>query len=226
MAVATALSLLSGDADVDLSTLARWVGRGARSAIGIHGFERGGFLVDAGKERDEQIGRLEARVDVPADWRFLLVNPPDAASGLSGEAESAALNRLPATSVEMTERLRRLAMAEMLPALTAGDCNRFGEAVFEFGRLVGEYFRPIQGGIYSTPQSAELVEWICGEGYPGVAQTSWGPTLAVCCVDHTSAQFLHEKMQADPRWRECRTHVAAPLNVGAKIQRIASGDSQ
>jgi beta-ribofuranosylaminobenzene 5'-phosphate synthase len=226
MAVATALSLLSGDADVDPSTLARWVGRGARSAIGIHGFERGGFLVDAGKERDEQIGRLEARVDVPADWRFLLINPPDAASGLSGEAESAALKRLPATSVEMTERLRRLAMVEMLPALTAGDCNRFGEAVFEFGRLVGEYFRPIQGGIYSTPQSAELVEWIRGEGYRGVAQTSWGPTLAVCCVDQTSAQSLREKMQAEPRWRECRTHVAVPLNTGAKIQQISSGDMQ
>jgi beta-RFAP synthase len=224
MAVATALSLLSGDADVDPSTLARWVGRGSRSAIGIRGFERGGFLVDAGKERDEQIGRLEARVDVPADWRFLLINPPDAASGLSGEAESAALKRLPATSLEMTERLRRLAMAEMLPALTAGDCNRFGEAVFEFGQLVGEYFRPIQGGIYSTPQSAELVEWIRREGYRGVAQTSWGPTLAVCCVDQTSAQLLREKMQADPRWRECRAHVAIPLNTGAKIQQISSAD--
>jgi beta-ribofuranosylaminobenzene 5'-phosphate synthase len=226
MAVATAFSLLSGDADVDLSTLARCVGRGARSAIGIHGFERGGFLVDAGKERDEHIGRLEARLDVPSDWRFLLINPPDAASGLSGEAEAAALNRLPSTSVEMSERLRRLAMVEMLPALAAGDCHRFGEAVFEFGQLVGEYFRPIQGGIYSTPQSAELVEWIRGEGYRGVAQTSWGPTLAVCCVDQTSAQSLREKLQADHRWRECRTHVAAPLNTGAKVQQISSGDTR
>jgi beta-ribofuranosylaminobenzene 5'-phosphate synthase len=226
MAVAKALSLLSGKPDIDSITLARWVGRGARSAIGIHGFERGGFLVDAGKERDEQIGRLEARVDVPADWRFLLVNPPDAASGLSGEAESAALERLPATSVDMTERLRRLAMAEMLPALSTGDCNRFGEAVFEFGQLVGEYFRPIQGGIYSTPQSAELVEWIRGEGYRGVAQTSWGPTLAVCCVDHTSAQLLRAKMQADARWRECRAHVAIPLNTGAKIRQVSSADTQ
>jgi beta-RFAP synthase len=226
MAVATALSLLSGDADVDPSTLARWVGRGARSAIGIHGFERGGFLVDAGKERDEQIGRLEARVDVPADWRFLLINPPDAASGLSGDAESAALSRLPGTSVEMTERLRRLATGEMLPALTAGDCNRFGEAVFEFGQLVGEYFRPIQGGIYSTPQSAELVKWIRGERYPGVAQTSWGPTVAVCCPDRGSAESLREKMQAEPRWRECRTRVVAPLNSGAKVQRITGSEAR
>jgi predicted sugar kinase len=183
-------------------------------------------LVDAGKERDEQIGRLEARVDVPADWRFLLINPPDAASGLSGEAESAALKRLPATSVEMTERLRRLAMAEMLPALTAGDCNRFGEAVFEFGQLVGGYFGPIQGGIYSTPRSAALVEWIRGEGYRSVAQTSWGPTLAVCCVDHTSAHVLREKMRADPRWRECRTRIVAPLNSGAKVQRITGSEAR
>jgi predicted sugar kinase len=183
-------------------------------------------LVDAGKERDEQIGRLEARVDVPADWRFLLINPPDAASGLSGDAESAALSRLPGTSVEMTERLRRLATGEMLPALTAGDCNRFGEAVFEFGQLVGEYFRPIQGGIYSTPQSAELVKWIRGERYPGVAQTSWGPTVAVCCPDRGSAESLREKMQAEPRWRECRTRVVAPLNSGAKVQRITGSEAR
>jgi beta-ribofuranosylaminobenzene 5'-phosphate synthase len=225
MAVAKALSLLAGDSDVELLTLAHRVGRGARSAIGIHGFGCGGFLVDAGKECDELIGRLEARVDVPADWRFLLINPPDAAAGLSGKEESAALSQLPATSNEMTERLRRLALTEMLPALTSSDCDRFGEAVFEFGRTVGNYFGPIQGGIYSTPQSAELVEWIRREGFRGVAQTSWGPTLAVCCADRTSAQSLREKLEADPRWRACATHVAAALNSGARIQTISSGEA-
>jgi beta-ribofuranosylaminobenzene 5'-phosphate synthase len=222
MAVGKALSLLSGEVDIQATTLSQRVGRGARSAIGIHGFERGGFLMDAGKRHADEIGRLEARVDVPENWRFVLIHPPDAHTGLSGHAESAALSRLPPMSDAMTERLRGLALAQMLPALAAGDCDRFGDAAFEFGRLVGEYFRPIQGGTYSTPRAAELVDWIRQQGFRGIAQTSWGPTLAVCCADQASAQSLCDKLQADPRWRGCATHIAAALNSGARIETISS----
>jgi beta-RFAP synthase len=217
MAVAKAFSLLAGETDVDAVTLAQRVGRGSRSAIGIHGFERGGFLVDAGKLRDDAIGTLERRIDVPAGWRFLLVSPPGKSVGLSGTAEVDALSRLPAIPLNMTERLRRSVSVEMLPALAAGDCDRFGEALFQFGQLVGEYFRPIQGGTYATPLSGDLVAWIRAQGFPGVAQSSWGPTLAVCCADGASAELLAQSIAADPRWRGCRTHIACPLNTGAKI---------
>jgi beta-ribofuranosylaminobenzene 5'-phosphate synthase len=108
----------------------------------------------------------------------------------------------------------------MLPALTSGDCDRFGEALFEFGQTVGDYFRPIQAGTYATPQAGELVDWIRGTGFRGVAQTSWGPTLAVCCPDQGSAETLREKTQAEPRWHECRTRIVGPLNSGAKVQQI------
>ncbi|HXY32768.1 MAG TPA: hypothetical protein VEI07_00990 [Planctomycetaceae bacterium] len=225
LAVAAALALLAGESDLDFVTLARRVGRGARSAIGIHGFDKGGFLVDAGKDRDELIGGLEARIDVPDKWRFLLISPPGKAAGLSGPEESAALSRLPQTSDAMTERLRRLALTEMLPALSADACDRFGEALFEFGTTVGEYFRPIQGGIYAAPLAGELVDWIRRAGFRGVAQTSWGPTLAVCCANQTGAESLREKIQSEPRWRDCRTRIVRPLNSGAKVQTISSAEA-
>jgi beta-ribofuranosylaminobenzene 5'-phosphate synthase len=224
MAVATALAQLADD-DVDRLTLARRVGRGARSALGIHGFDCGGFLVDAGKDREEAISSLETRVDVPAGWRFLLINPPGAATGLSGTAESAALSRLPATSAAMTQWLRQRVTQEMLPALTSGDCDRFGEALFEFGQTVGEYFRPIQGGTYATVLSSELVDWIRRQGFRGVAQTSWGPTLAVCCIDQQSAELVREKLQSEPDWQQCRTRITRPLNTGAKVQQISSSET-
>jgi beta-ribofuranosylaminobenzene 5'-phosphate synthase len=221
MAVAKALSLVDGEPNVDAVTLARRVGRGARSAIGIHGFERGGFLVDAGKQQADEIGTLEARVDVPAGWRFLLVSPPGEAAGLSGSAESDALSKLPATPAAVTERLRRLVATEILPALQTAECARFGEAIFEFGQAVGEYFRPIQGGTYATPLSSELVDWIRALDVPGVAQSSWGPTLAVCCPDQESAKLLARRIEAEPRWRGCRAHFAAPLNTGAKVELLS-----
>ncbi len=223
MAVATALAMLAQEPDIDPVTLARRVGRGARSAIGIHGFGQGGFLVDAGKEREDVISRLEARADVPADWRFLLVNPPGRAAGLSGKAEFEALARLPATTREMTARLRHLAMEEMLPALARSDCERFAEAMFEFGRINGDYFRPVQGGTYSTPEAGALVEWIRGRGRRGVSQTSWGPTLAVCCPNQSAAEELRDELGAEPRWQPCHTRIARPLNTGAKVQSISSG---
>lgn len=222
MAVAQALALLSGDGQADPVTLAKRVGRGRRSAVGIHGFARGGFLVDGGKASEDEVGPLVARADVPANWRFLLVTPADPSgklrAGLSGEEERGALERLPPMPVRLTERLCRLALLEMLPALGVADFERFSEALFEFGHSVGEYFRPVQGSEYADPTMAELVHWLRSRGVRGVAQTSWGPTIAVCCPDAESADSLRDTILADSRWNKCETHVASPLNTGAAIQ--------
>src|SRR5690606_25545309 len=51
MACARALQLMSSTGDFSAPRLATRVQRGRRSALGIHGFERGGFLVDGGKLR-------------------------------------------------------------------------------------------------------------------------------------------------------------------------------
>src|SRR4051794_17718295 len=48
LAVARALSLSWGR-DESVAELARLTGRGRRSGAGVHGFSRGGFLVDGGK---------------------------------------------------------------------------------------------------------------------------------------------------------------------------------
>jgi len=219
MTVAQALALLGGDGQADAPTLARRVGRGKRSAIGIHGFARGGLLVDGGKRFEDEIGQLVGRADLPDDWRLLLVMPAASAStGLAGQEEVAALEKLPGMSPSLTERLCRVALLEMLPAVARSDCDWFGEALFQFGRTVGEYFRPVQGGCYADPQMAALVDWLRSEGVRGVAQTSWGPTIAVCCHNLQAAESLRARILAEPRWRGCRVQIAAPLNTGAAIQ--------
>jgi beta-ribofuranosylaminobenzene 5'-phosphate synthase len=219
MAVAQALALLAGDGQVDAVTLARRAGRGKRSAIGIHGFARGGFLVDGGKRSDDEIGRLVARADFPDDWRWLLVAPIDkSGTGLSGQEEIHVLEQLPRIPLTLTERLCRLALLEMLPAIEARDCDWFGEALYEFGQSVGNYFRPVQGGRYADPRMAALVEWLRAEGVRGVAQTSWGPTIAASCRDASGANALKDRVLADDRWQGCQAQIACPLNTGAAIQ--------
>ena len=220
MAVAQALAFLAGDGQADAPTLARRVGRGNRSAIGIHGFARGGFLVDGGKRADDEIGQLVARADLPDDWRLLLITPgASSAAGLAGQEEVTALDKLPGMPATLTERLCRLAVLEMLPAVAQCDCDWFGEALFQFGRAVGEYFRPVQGGPYADPLVTELVGWLRSVGVRGVAQTSWGPTIAVCCPSGPVAESMRERILARQTLAQsCGVHVAAPLNTGAAIQ--------
>jgi beta-RFAP synthase len=219
MAVSQALALLSANGQAASTTLAQRVARGKRSAIGIHGFARGGFLVDAGKTSTDDIGRLVVRADTPGDWRFLLVTPADSSgTGLSGQEEVDALERLPEMPLSLTERLCRLALLEMLPALGDANSDRFGEAMFEFGHSVGEYFRPVQGDAYADSRMADLVHWLRRQGVHGIAQTSWGPTIAICCGDEERAKSLQDRILADSRWPDCQAYIASPLNTGAAIQ--------
>ena len=58
LAIAKALAVASGEPELPSAELAMRVGRGERSAIGVHGFDRGGLLVDAGKLPGEAVSPL------------------------------------------------------------------------------------------------------------------------------------------------------------------------
>ena len=182
LALAAALAALAGEARVPATELARRVGRGLRSALGIHGFEQGGFLVEAGKWEPEEISPLVSRVTFPDEWRLLLITPRDK-RGLSGESERSAFAQLGSMPDSMTDRLCRIALMELIPAVQTRDFESVSTALFEFGRLNGEYFAPIQGGVFADPRMSELANWLRSRGCLGVGQSSWGPTLFALCRD-------------------------------------------
>lgn len=208
MAVACGLSRLAGEESVTATELARRVGRGARSAIGVHGFECGGMLFDDGKAPGESLGSLAARIDFPAAWRFLLVTPARN-EGLSGCAEREAFARLPPMPSGMTARLRQLAFERLLPAVKAKDYEATGELLYQFNCAVGEYFAPAQGGTYAHSQMRELVAAMRREGIAGVGQSSWGPTIFALLCDADSASDLAARIGADDRWRNCAVWIAS-----------------
>ena len=187
MAVARAIAELVRLPRHDAEFLACRVKRGLRSALGVHGFERGGFLVEAGKTDERSISPLVARHDFPADWRILLVMP----RGLTGaygprEAESFTRLAMEPPDDRTTDSLCRLVLLGMLPALTSCDLAGFGEAVYDFNRRVGEMFRMAQGGVYAHPRIEALVKSLRDAGVKGVGQSSWGPTtFAIVASDQT-----------------------------------------
>lgn len=217
MAVAQAIALLAGRGAVDVAQLARWVGRGKRSALGVHGFVRGGFLVDGGKQSPDALGTLVARHDLPQTWRAILVTP-ETHAGLSGTAEEETFRQLEAMPESTTDRLCRLVLLDILPAIGERDFDRFSAALYEYGALVGDYFSAVQGGRYAHPQTAALIEWLRTKGIAGVGQSSWGPTLFAFCPNALQADELRSELAASDLAVDCRIHIAAPLNTGAAIE--------
>lgn len=185
LAVAKALAVASGRADLNAAKLARLVGRGERSGLGVHGFAHGGFLVDGGKVTADGVAPLVARVAFPEAWRVLLVEVPGAA-GLHGSREQESFAHIKATAA--TDTLCRLVLLGLLPALVERDERAFGEALYDFNARAGEGFAPMQGGVHAAGLTAELVAFLRRQGARGVGQSSWGPTVFAVTADGDTAQ--------------------------------------
>jgi beta-RFAP synthase len=186
LGVGTALGLAVAKAihpELSAVELAPVVGRGERSGVGLHGFDRGGLIVDGGKELPGELPRLAGRYDFPADWRIVLAIPPRAGRW-AGDRERAAFDR-PRSPNEgrIAERMERLLAGEMLPGLRGGDGARFGAALHEYNRLAGLPFVADQGGVYVSWEVAELIAAVRTLGVAGVGQSSWGPAVFAVVPD-------------------------------------------
>ncbi len=215
-AVAAGLTAFSRRPPLTAIELAQATGRGKRSAIGTYGFLLGGLLVESGKLADEELSPLEDRWEFPAAWRFVLVQA-DTSAGLHGCRERQAFDRLPPVDPRVREELIAEVRSVMLPALKASDCDAFSHSLYRFGYRAGLCFAPAQGGPYNGPRIAALVREIRELGVPGVAQSSWGPTL--CCVvpDQASGDALQTELDRRYTGENLLTLVTEANNCGARI---------
>jgi beta-RFAP synthase len=163
LAVARAVAALEGSTP-RASELAARTGRGRRSAIGVHGFERGGFLVDGGKaEENDGTAPLLIHHAVPEAWRFVLVTPREG-EGIHGREEEDSFRSIENDSEDAAASLCRVLLLGLAPALLEADLAGFGEALYEYGARSGECFRALAGWIFASREIAACVELIRGEG--------------------------------------------------------------
>jgi beta-RFAP synthase len=203
--------------DLPVHVLAAEIGRGKRSAVGTHGFQYGGLIVDAGHQRAEPVGKLLFRRTIPEEWRIVIVTPENQ-RGLAGSCEADAFARLPPIPDEVTRTLWQIAERDMLPALDRADCAEFGDAVYRFGQLAGECFSAVQDGPFRNPQIAELVDAIRDYGCSGVGQSSWGPTVFAICASTAQAESLVEWLGQRPPLLPSALEIAVPSNTGTRIE--------
>ena len=191
LAIAKALAVACGE-ELTSPEFAVRVGRGERSAIGVHGFDRGGLLIDAGKLPGEGVSPLLAHVELPEAWQVVLFTPPGA-THWHGHHERHAFAT---ASGSAPDALRQLAETALVPAAQRGDLDAFGEAVHAFNRKAGEPFAAAQGGVYASWEIAELIGEVRKCGVRAVGQSSWGPTVFAIVGDSDTALSLVLRFKA------------------------------
>ncbi|HEX7888138.1 MAG TPA: beta-ribofuranosylaminobenzene 5'-phosphate synthase family protein [Ramlibacter sp.] len=156
--------------------LAATLGRGARSGVGIAGFDRGGLLLDGGPRADGAPAALLARIALPAEWRVLVVLDARA-RGLSGADEKAALSALAPLPREAAAEICHQVLMRILPGAAGGEFAPFAAGVSRMQELLGQHFAPAQAGRPFTSEAVgRLLQWIGAHAAAGTGQSSWGPT--------------------------------------------------
>jgi beta-RFAP synthase len=199
--------------------LARLIGRSPRSAIGTYGFDFGGLLIDPGRVPEIAIRERQLRAEIPAAWKFVLFCPRTA-TGLAGDAERAAFDRLPPVPPDVTNQLTKEAIDNLLPAAAKGDLATFSRSLYRFNHTAGLCFAAQQGGPYVAGIANDLIEFLRRDGIEGVGQSSWGPTVFALCPAEPEAadcaQLVREKF---PDF-DGDIVIAAPCNRGARIETL------
>ena len=185
---------------VTTPALAQWLGRGARSGIGIAGFEHGGLLVDGGPGGEgAQLtsAPLLARLPLPEAWRVLVVQDK-AQRGLSGADEREAIASLAPLPQSLAADICHQVLMRVLPGAAGAEFAPFAAGINHIQRRLGAHFAPAQGGsAYTSAAVGRLLEAIGAAGHgAAIGQSSWGPTGFAILPSQAQAEAVLEAARA------------------------------
>jgi beta-RFAP synthase len=180
---------------LDTQALAKVMGRGRRSGIGIATFDRGGFVIDGGIPIGSTVPPILSQQAFPEEWRVVLVMD-NSHQGIHGTQETTAFKTLPEFPLNHAQQICHLTLMQLLPALHEKDIALFGSAITAIQALIGDHFAQAQGGRYTSQAVANCLEYAHNLGHQGIAQSSWGPTGCVFVESEQAAQQLIQQLSA------------------------------
>jgi beta-ribofuranosylaminobenzene 5'-phosphate synthase len=172
------------DVEMKASDLAKIVGRGGTSGIGVESFENGGFIIDGGHKTVEKTKFLPssassacpppiiARYDFPLDWKIILIIP-NVERGVSGAEEIDAFNKYCPIPLGEVEKLSHLLLMKLMPAVIESDLDSFGTAV---NNIQDIGFKRIENNL-QNPLIDQIMNELRSTGAAGVGMSSFGPTI-------------------------------------------------
>jgi beta-ribofuranosylaminobenzene 5'-phosphate synthase len=178
------------DLDLESAQLAALLGRGARSGIGVAGFDQGGLLLDGGPRADGTPAALLAHVALPTEWRALLVLDARA-QGLHGAAERTALARLAPLPRTAAAEICHEVLMRVLPGAAGAEFAPFAAGISRIQQVLGEHFAPAQEGrAFTSEPVGRLLQWVAGQAEAGIGQSSWGPAGFAFLPSEAQAQSV------------------------------------
>lgn len=206
--------------------LAKAVGRGGTSGIGIAAFETGGFIVDGGHQYPVQKPSFlpsSAADDIlppPILLRYnfpnipLLIVMPNC-SRIYGEAELELFRTLCPQPASVAPRLTHLLLLQILPALLENDMNNFGRALNEIQKFGWKKVEINAQGV----ELQHTLDFLQTNGALGAGVSSWGPAICAVSQDIEGLKRRTEKFLSTlSNGGTC--FITYANNMGAEIKKV------
>ena len=213
------------DLDKTSWDVAKLVGRGGTSGIGVEAIQSGGFILDgghpfrrggnskheytpSGASKNIEPPPVLARHNFP-DWDILIVVP--LGEGASGLREVTLFKVVCPVPLDEVRRMCHILLMKMLPAIIEKDLPTFGSAVVEFQQLGFKVFEYRA----QTNLLKDCIRFVRDSGGVGVGMSSWGPSVFAFGEDLTE---LRAKAQG---WLDehggGKTIITKANNVGLQV---------
>jgi beta-ribofuranosylaminobenzene 5'-phosphate synthase len=212
--------------------LARLVGRGGTSGIGVRAFDKGGFILDCGhsfgegKEKDSCLPSSASkakpspqvlRCEIPEDWRFILVMPLND-EGSHGQSEVDIFkSSFPLDEAEIG-RVCRVILMQMVPGILEKDIENFGGAINKlqeigFKKIEVKLKSPLVPGMLSIMNQA---------GSYGSGMSSFGPTVYGLTNNNKKAHEVQKAVSdyLDDQGIKHKCWIAEPNNHGMWVKQL------
>ncbi|MEN4006502.1 MAG: beta-ribofuranosylaminobenzene 5'-phosphate synthase [Methanobacteriaceae archaeon] len=203
----TQISLAVGKAVLNLNNMdmtapeiAKIVGRGGTSGIGVGTFDYGGFIIDGGHSITEKPDFLPssaskaspppiiARYDFPEDWDIILAIP-DISAGASGPEEVNIFHKYCPIPLGDVQKLSHILLMKMMPSVVEADIDSFGDSV---NQIQTTGFKKVELEL-QHPLISTLIENMRSAGAAGAGMSSFGP--AVYAVTDTGSGEIYRTAQ-------------------------------
>ena len=217
LSTAAALSKLY-QLNLDVDNIAKMFGRGKISKIGIEAFKTGGFIINAPIRKNvDEISKTVMVQTFPEEWIVVLAIPKKDV-GYSEEYEKKVFKKFPSPPSYYADRICRLILVKLIPALLDKELEEFGSALEEIQKLVGEQFKPIQGRVIASRKSQEILEQFRKYGLTGLGQSSWGP--AVYGFTDSRKEAVECIREIGEKFPDTTFIITRARNSGAEIIRV------
>ena len=231
LAIAIAITKLKAIDDISLEDLTRLVNRGGTSGIGWRGFEKGGFIVDAGHEfgkgkeketflpssasKEANPALTILRYPIPEHWRFVLVIPNVKKGAFGDEEISIFQSHAPIPREEVNEVSHQILM-KIVPGIIKNDLECFGEGL---KRIQNIGFKKIEISLQHEIVKKTLA-FFEEYGIKAFGMSSFGPSVIGIVESDDEANNLLKSVQLHLNGNGAHIYLCKPNNHGAKIEFV------